>query len=393
MDIVRRRRLPDGQETSEEQPEKEDKEVSLVLIGQEMVPVTPQRSTTAEQGPSTSQDRGSEGNQQRGHVADETVGFEMEVVRSFPKAFAPSTPVSDPLFTPEQLSTLETSQSRAPHIYRTPEAFNLKRPSFLRDVLPEGQDRQEVQEGRKVEEREEEKKVKENRAEPAIPEVFKMNEEDEMEEQRRQEKEEELMWRWRMGRDLQDAHLHLRAQREENERLKEELKRMMEKEFHTPEEDGPRGRQGLLKEDGPRGQKDSSKEDGPRGQKDSSKEDGPRGQKDSSKEDGPRGQQDSEKEDGPSGQQGSDEAKSMEFMCLMMESLKELQRKISDDKDKGSVGAVEIVRTGIDLPKLQEWTPQDAPLRMGDWLALLEPVVADMSTSSEEWWRDYDGGG
>ena len=373
--MTRRRRSSDDPEISDGQPDSE--EPKLQLIGQEVVPTTPQRSTTVEQGPSASQDRVSERVQQGEEDRNRESEWHLEVVRGIPKAYTPS----PPLFTPEQLSALEASQSRAQHIYRTPEAMNLKRPAFLQDELPGGQVRKEEQEDQ------EGKKDEDSRAEPAIPEVFKMNEEDEMEEQRRQEKEEELMWRWRMGRDLQDAHLHLRAQREENERLKEELKRMMEREFHTPEEDGPRGRQGLLKEDGPRGQKGSLKEDGPRGQKGSSKEDGPRGQKDSSKEDGPRGQQDSKKEDGPSGQQGSVEAKSMEFMRLMMESLKELQRKISDDKDKGSVGGVEIVRTGIDLPKLQEWTPQDAPLRMGDWLALLEPVVADMSTSSEEWWR------
>ena len=379
-----RRRRSTGEKTSDGQPEIEEPSQELQLVGQELVPTTPLRSTTAEQ-PSASQDRVSERENGEDGFQKGRMETSVEVARSYPRALAPSTPPSQPLFTPEQLSTLETAQSRAPHIYRTPEAFNLKRPSFLRDVLPEGQDHQEVSEGR--EEKPGREEAEERPADPRFPEVFRLNEEDELEERQRQEKEEEIMWRWRMGRDLQDAHLHLRAQREENERLKEELKRMKEREFHTPEEDGPRGRQGLSKEDGPRGQQGSRKEDGPRGQKDSSKEDGPRGQKDSSKEDGPRGQQDSKKEDGPSGQQGSVEAKSMEFMCLMMESLKELQRKISDDKDKGSVGGVEIVRTGIDLPKLQEWTPQDAPLRMGDWLALLEPVVADMSTSSEEWWR------
>ena len=53
-----------------------------------------------------------------------------------------------------------------------------------------------------------------------------MNEEDEMEERRKREKEREneLMWRWQMGRDLQDAQLHIRAQREENE-LKDEDER------------------------------------------------------------------------------------------------------------------------------------------------------------------------
>ena len=281
--MTRRRRSTGGKVASDGQPESdEDLQQEMQLIGQEMVLATPLDSTTAEQ-PSASQDRVSERENGEGDGQNGKRESRLEVVRGQPRALAPSPPLSQPLFTPEQLSALEASQSRAQHIYRTPEAMNLKRPAFLQDELPGGQVRKEEQEDQ------EGKKDEDSRAEPAIPEVFKMNEEDEMEERRRQEKEEELMWRWRMGRDLQDAHLHLRAQREENERLKEELKRMMEREFHTPEEDGPRGRQGLLKEDGPRGQKGSLKEDGSRGQKGSSKEDGPRGQKDSPKEDGPRG--------------------------------------------------------------------------------------------------------
>ena len=199
--------------------------------------------------------------------------------------------------------------------------MNLRRPAFLHGELPEGPVHEQVQEEiRKKEERKEHRQ-----AEPELPQVFQMNEEDEKEERRQLEREDELMWRWRMGRDLQDAHLHLRAQREENERLKEQLKRALEREFHTPQEDGPRGQQGLPKEDGPRGQQGSSKEEGPRGQQGSSKEDGPRGQQGSSKEDGPRGQQ------AHGGAGGGINEKQMEVMLLMVESMKELKKQISEE--------------------------------------------------------------
>ena len=117
-----------------------------------------------EQGPSTSQDRASERVQQGEEDRRRESEWQLEVVRGIP-AYTPS----PPLFTPEQLSALEASQIRAQHIYRTPEAMNLKRPAFLQDELPGGHVQKEEQEDQ------EGKKVEDLRAEPAVPEVFRMN--------------------------------------------------------------------------------------------------------------------------------------------------------------------------------------------------------------------------
>ena len=68
--------------------------------------------------------------------------------------------------------------------------------------------------------------------------------------------------------------------------------------------------------------------------------------------------------------------------------MQELQREITDEKEEKSVAAgVEVVRAGIsDLPVLADWTAAEGPIMMGDWLTLLEPAMADMSSTSEEWW-------
>ena len=35
-----------------------------------------------------------------------------------------------------------------------------------------------------------------------------------------------------------------------------------------------------------------------------------------------------------------------------------------------------------------EWTATDGPTAMGDWLTVLEPAIADLSETSEEWWGE-----
>ena len=76
------------------------------------------------------------------------------------------------------------------------------------------------------------------------------------------------------------------------------------------------------------------------------------------------------------------------FMLLMMESMKEMQKKYLESKDEaGMVRGVEVVRSGApELPPLPAWNPTQGPLQLGDWLLLLEPLVADMSATSELWW-------
>eukprot|EP00435_Cladocopium_sp_Y103_P016796 s584_g4.t1 len=93
-------------------------------------------------------------------------------------------------------------------------------------------------------------------------------------------------------------------------------------------------------------------------------------------------------EEKPSSQRDFTE-KSLEFMALMVDSMKEMQRKMTEGREEqGMVKGMEIVRSGIpDLPLLPPWNPTSGPLQLGDWLLMVGPLVADMSASSEEWWR------
>ena len=110
-------------------------------------------------------------------------------------------------------------------------------------------------------------------------------------------------------------------------------------------------------------------------------------------EDGPsqtQGGRQGRSEDGAGARQeaaggSSTKPQEMEFMMLMLQSMQELQRKISEDKE--SRDGMEVVRTGApDLPVLADWSPGEGPIAMGDWLTMLEPAIADLSESSEEWW-------
>ena len=82
--------------------------------------------------------------------------------------------------------------------------------------------------------------------------------------------------------------------------------------------------------------------------------------------------------------------RSLGFMALMMESMKEMQKKMLEPREEaGMVRGVEVVRTGVmELPALQQCNPAQGPLQLGDWLLMIEPVAADMSTTSREWWGE-----
>ena len=79
----------------------------------------------------------------------------------------------------------------------------------------------------------------------------------------------------------------------------------------------------------------------------------------------------------------------MELLLLMMQNMQEIQKHMLNREDHGASNGVEVVRSGaMDLPKLSEWDSQEGPLKMGDWMALLEPAVSDLSNSSELWWSE-----
>ena len=81
--------------------------------------------------------------------------------------------------------------------------------------------------------------------------------------------------------------------------------------------------------------------------------------------------------------------KSMEFMSLMMENMKEMHRKLHEDKEEsGTIRGVEVVRSGThELPQLPAWSSTQAPLQLSDWLLLVAPVISDLSATAETWWK------
>ena len=72
---------------------------------------------------------------------------------------------------------------------------------------------------------------------------------------------------------------------------------------------------------------------------------------------------------------------SMELMVKMMDSMQKMMKKNSSP-------AVETVRYGqSEVPKLPEWSVDSAPLDLGDWLLMLDPVMGDLSPTSHLWWQ------
>ena len=48
---------------------------------------------------------------------------------------------------------------------------------------------------------------------------------------------------------------------------------------------------------------------------------------------------------------------------------------------------MEFVRSHPEVPKLQDWNPSTGPIDLNDWLALIEPIMADLTATSGEWWE------
>ena len=294
----------------EEAPQFQPLTGGLELIGQEVVPVAEggaeatdeERKVPVAQEPTTPT-RSSTGRPEAVSSAKASGGgATMEMVEVSKPVEAFETPnrrtATTPLFTPDQIRALEEVQSQAPAIYggrqRKEDPAELRRPEFLKN-----------------EERRMKKPLME--ASPKVkarlkPEVYKMDSQEEPEEDPR---EEELVWRFKVGRKLEEMDLRLRERDLENDFLREELRRLKEAElgstFNTPEEDGARAQQALFvedgAEDGARARQASAKEDGARAQQDFSFEEGARARQASTKEDGARARQASRKEDGARAQQ------------------------------------------------------------------------------------------
>ena len=68
----------------------------------------------------------------------------------------------------------------------------------------------------------------------------------------------------------------------------------------------------------------------------------------------------------------SPEVQQMEVMSLLVESMKPLQRQISEGQDlQGTVKGVEVVRQVAELPVLGALQGSTSQLQLGDWLLLV----------------------
>lgn len=176
-----------------------------------------------------------------------------------------------------------------------------------------------------------------------------------------EEQQEEIMWRWQMGKEMKELGLMLRATQEENRVLKTKLTELSgeDQRFQTPEEE-PKPTVTTQATSG-KGRSNCTKED-----------------------------TQTPGATGSSSTPQTSEEKHMEFMMLMLKSMQEMQRKFFEEdtnRGKDKEDGVEKVSTGItEFPPLPEWDALEAPLKMGDWITVLEPLVADMSSTADEWW-------
>ena len=75
-------------------------------------------------------------------------------------------------------------------------------------------------------------------------------------------------------------------------------------------------------------------------------------------------------------------------MAMMMHTMTEMQKKMlsKDGGKEGEGGEAEYVRSHPEVPRLTDWNPSTGPIDLNDWLALIEPIMADLTATSHDWW-------
>ena len=79
------------------------------------------------------------------------------------------------------------------------------------------------------------------------------------------------------------------------------------------------------------------------------------------------------------------QATMMQSMVKLMEGMQTMQAQILDVRRQKDVEVVK--NAAVELPKLQEWKADTAPLDLADWLLVVEPVLSDLSDNSQQWWE------
>ena len=87
---------------------------------------------------------------------------------------------------------------------------------------------------------------------------------------------------------------------------------------------------------------------------------------------------------GSSGSGGNGGDATLQLLAKMMEGMTNLQQQIMNNKDKE--GDSESVRGQQELPPLAPWSAATGPVDLSDWLAVIEPIMADLSATSGSWW-------
>lgn len=235
-----------------------------------------------------------------------------------------------PLFDAEQVRRFEELQRAAPMIMaRQPEPL---RPAWM------------VQEEKKNMEAEIEKEVfaEQKRMSQYLKDPEKLELLDKM---RKMEQEMD-----KMHKDSETLKLSNRVLWEQNEKLKDEVKKKIEEECQVPKEEF-----GTPYEEEPRGE----------------------GVETPRRLDGGI--------DPPPKESPADPKMMMKGMLKLMEGMQMMQSQILEvKKDK----AVEVVRGSVsELPRLPEWKAETAPLDLTDWLLTIEPAMGDLSDGSQQWWE------
>ena len=84
----------------------------------------------------------------------------------------------------------------------------------------------------------------------------------------------------------------------------------------------------------------------------------------------------------------SEEQKTMmTIMLKLMEGMQETHKRLMDGRDETREQESEFVRSAQPLPQLPEWSAMTGPIDLGDWLALIEPMMSDLTGTSGEWWQ------
>ena len=335
-----------------------------------------------------------------------------------PVTLAPLVPLQQqmaPLFTKEQLKESRAAARMAPQVFGKPpppssseeQVELLQRPAFLQEEEERFGGKKRAPGGYEEDESEELRRCDDEDSEGA---------QGRRRSRLQEEQEEEIMWRWQISQDMKKLTSLCQDQQRENDRLQQELyewrledaerrkqeedkKKKKDKEeghaprssstFNTPEEAKPEA-PSVLEMLGGRGRTPWSTYPARYG----------KGSRSQSKDPPRKGRSPSYgkgfKEDPRStaqkptmgGAKPSPEIQQMEVMALLVESMKALQRQISEGHEsQGTIKGVEVVRQVAELPALGSIQGSTSQLQLGDWLLLVQPVVADLTATSDLWWE------